>query len=291
MPRSTAWSGPSKPSSSSFDSRVSLGGVAAPRTSVEPPTEFERPRREGLSVQTLMVAALASGVAAVVVSRIWDKGTIVASAMTPVIVAIVSEAIRRPMESERVRRPVRAVASGVRPRTGRTPTVIAPPAPDIDQGLQQRDEGVEPGPVRVYGSGSAKRVVGRRRKLPFKLAIVTGLIGFVIAAAALTLPELIFGGSVVGGQRDTTYFGGGGGSSATTRDKKATDQQSTDKTTPQQTTTDTTPSTPTTTGTQTTPAPSGSPPPTTTGQTAPPPSTSTTPAPTPSVPAPTPPTP
>jgi uncharacterized membrane protein YvlD (DUF360 family) len=287
-----AWSGPSKPSSSSFDSRVSLRGVAVPRTSAELHTEAERPRREGLSIQTLMVAALASGVAAVVVSRIWHQGTIFASAMTPVVVAIVSEAIRRPIESERVRRPVRAVTSGVRPRSGRTPNVIAPPAPGVERGLEQREDGIEPGPVRVYGSG-ANRVVRTRRKLPLKAAIVTGLIGFVIAAAALTLPELIFGGSVVGGQRDTTYFGGGGSGSAKTSDEKTkdkqggtTDTQSTDQTTTDQQPTDSTSTTPNT-DTQPGAPPAGSQPPPSTGQTTPPPSSPAPTTPAPTTPAPT----
>jgi hypothetical protein len=177
--------------------------------------------REGLSVQTLVIAAIASAVAAIVVSRIWDKGTIVASAMTPVFVALVSEMLRKPMESEAVRRPVRAVGSvtasraswrrgEARPPSGRTPRVMAPPPTGVDEGLQQRDEGVAPGPVRIYSSGSKKRPApGGRRRLHLKIAVATGLVGFLIAAAALTLPELIFGGSVTGGQRHTTYFGGG----------------------------------------------------------------------------------
>jgi hypothetical protein len=62
----------------------------------------------------------------------------------------------------------------------------------------------------VYSSGS-NRVLAKpgRRRLHLKIAVVTGLVGFLIAAAVLTLPELIFGGSVTGGKRDTTYFGGG----------------------------------------------------------------------------------
>lgn len=204
--------------------------MAVPRTSVEPPrTEVREEPRQGLSVQTLIVAATASGAAAVIVSQFWEQGTILASAMTPVVVAIISELVRKPVESDRVRGSVRAASSFARPRSGRTPTVMAPPTPGIDEGLKQREQGVEAGPVKVYSSGSNRRPsangTGPRRKLHLKIAVITGLIAFLIAAAALTLPELIFGGSVGGGDRNTTYFGGG----SDTKDKgKPQDGNSTD---------------------------------------------------------------
>lgn len=196
--------------------------MAVPRTSVEPPGTQTREPREGLSVQTLIIAAIASGIAAIIVSQFWESGTIFASAMTPVVVAIASELLRKPVESERLRSGVRNVSSVARPsslarpRSGRTPNVMAPPPAGVDEGLRQREEGVEPGPVRVYSSGSNKRPralspngAPPRRRLHLKVAIVTGLVAFLIAAAVLTLPELIFGGSVSGGGRSTTVFGGG----------------------------------------------------------------------------------
>jgi hypothetical protein len=269
-------------------------GVAAPRTTAEPPTQAAVSSGDGLSMQTLIIAALASGAAAIVVSRVWDKGTIVASAMTPVIVAIVSEMLRKPMQSEVVRRPVRAVGSvrtsrstwrrgEARPPSGRTPNVMAPPAPGVEEGLRQREEGLEPGPVKVYSSGS-DRVLAKpgRRRLHLKIAIVTGLVGFLIAALVLTLPELIFGGSVTGGHRNTTYFGGGSqtqdkgqsqdGKSDGQKDAPAKDEQK-----PSDATTDTQPA-PEAGGAQTAPD---------SGSTAPAPSTPQQPAPTPTTPAPT----
>src|SRR4051795_8035155 len=69
---------------------------------------------EGLSLQTLVIAAAASAAAAVIVSHVWKNGTVVAAAMTPVIVAIVKEMLARPMESELVRKPVSKIASGSR---------------------------------------------------------------------------------------------------------------------------------------------------------------------------------
>ena len=176
-------------------------------------------------MQTVVIAAIASGVAAVVVSHFWRQGTIAFSAMTPVVVALVSEALRKPVQSERLRSGVRNVSSVAkpssfaRPQSGRTPNVMAPPTPGVDEGVRRREEGVEAGPVRVYSSGSNTRPRSlngasspggsRFSRAHVRIAVITGLVAFLIAAAALTLPELIFGGSVTGGGRNTTYFGGG----------------------------------------------------------------------------------
>src|SRR3954470_5876656 len=73
---------------------------------------------ESLSLQTLVVAAGASASAAVVVSHLWKDGTVIAAAMTPVIVAILKEVLARPMESEIVRKPVSKIASGSRAAIG-----------------------------------------------------------------------------------------------------------------------------------------------------------------------------
>ena len=197
-------------------------GVALPRTSVQPPptSEVKEPR-QGLSITTLVIAAIASGTAAIVVSQFWENGTIFASAMTPVVVAILSEILRKPVESERVRSGVRSVSSVAkpssysRPQSGRTPSVMAPPTPGVDEGLKRREDGVEAGPVRVYSSGTNKAPTelangsSPRRRLHLKVAVVTGLLAFVIAALVLTVPELIFGGSVGSSSRNTTVFGGG----------------------------------------------------------------------------------
>ena len=186
--------------------------MASPRTSVEAPRSEAREPKEGLSAQTLIIAAASSAVAAILVSQVWEQGTILASAMTPVIVAIVSDLLKKPVQSERLRSGVRNVSSVSRPRSGRTPKVLAPPPRGLDDPAP--DDGTQAGPVRVYSSGSNRRPAGLggaspRRRLHLKVAVVTGLIAFLIAAAALTLPELVFGGSVGGGDRSTTYFGGG----------------------------------------------------------------------------------
>jgi hypothetical protein len=198
-----------------------------------------RKESEGLSLQTLVIAAVASGVAAVTVSHLWKGGTVFAAAMTPVVVALVKEALHKPMQSEVVRRSAtsaRRVVAGTAaarieaarqesPYPGAIPTP-PPPPPDANGASGDLTQGdvLLTHPRRSYGGGGAPR-----RRLHLKLAIATGLLAFVIAAAVLTVPELVFGGAVSSGHR-TTIFGG-----STSENKTNTDQQKTN-TTPQQST-------------------------------------------------------
>jgi hypothetical protein len=232
-----------------------LGGE--PRPTLAPPAAGEE-KREGLSLQTLVIASVASGIAAIVVSNFWRGGTFAAAAVTPVIVAVLSEMLRRPLESELVRRPARRVSEvGVRvadvrgtksgepeppparadgqaaaptgplreqgprgappggpptapipdrrpqaepaePVAAPDPGAPAPGAPAPPGRRFERDED-EAGPVRTYGRP--------RRRLHLRIALITGAIAFLIAAVAITVPELIFGGSVTG-DRKTTLLGG-----------------------------------------------------------------------------------
>jgi hypothetical protein len=149
-----------------------------------------------LSPQTLVVASLASVTAAVVTSHFWRGGTPITAALTPIIVAIASELYRRP--AERITR-LGSRATAVRSRVPERERVsTGPPAP-----LPPRDEIPEgPGPIRVYRAPSS------RRRFHAKVVIATAAVAFAIAAAALTLPELVFGGSLASHGR-TTFFGGG----------------------------------------------------------------------------------
>src|SRR5215218_2469640 len=74
--------------------------------------EEPKPNSGGLSIQTLVVSAAAAVAAATIVPMIWERGTILATAMTPVIVALVSEGLRKPVET------VSAVAPRVTRRSG-----------------------------------------------------------------------------------------------------------------------------------------------------------------------------
>lgn len=231
-----------------------------------------QPRKsgEGLSLQTLVIAAVASGVAAVLVSHFWKSGTVVAAAMTPVIVSILKEALQRPIQSDVVRRSAtsarRVVAGGAAARTEtarrRSPAVGTVPTPPPSYGNGANGELTQGDvllthPRRTYGGGDGVRRFALRGR-PLKLAIVTGLLAFVVALVAITLPELVFGGAVTSGHR-TTFFGGHTSAQKKSDQQKTTtqEQQQTQpsQTTPQTTTPQATPSQPS----QTTPQPQAQP--------------------------------
>jgi cytoskeletal protein RodZ len=157
------------------------------------------------------------------------------------------------------------------------------PPPTEPRGIR-RDPGVSADPamtpIRTYG-GSPKR----RRPVHLKIALVTGLVAFLIAAAALTLPELIFGGAV-SSHHSTTLFGGGSGKSSGKNSGTEGDKGQSTQPDQQQGGRQTTPATPAPTPdepTQTTTTPSTtpqqSPPQTTPQQTSPVPTTPSPPVP------------
>lgn len=63
------------------------------------PDRNETRRSSGVSLQTLIIASIASAAAAYGASRIWGTGTLISAAITPVAVAIVSELLRRPVQT------------------------------------------------------------------------------------------------------------------------------------------------------------------------------------------------
>ena len=142
----------------------------------------------GISFQTLAIASLSSLAAALVVHKVWGGGAIVGAAVTPVIVGIVGEALRHPVD--------RLAA----PRDGgrRLPADRAHDVPPAS-----RERGDDP-----FGLWEQDRRRGSRGRTWLVLGLVTGVIGFAIAAFFLTGSELVFGGSVAG-PRKTTIFGGG----------------------------------------------------------------------------------
>lgn len=200
----------------------------------------------GLSLRTLVIASAASLAAAMVSSRLFPPGTIYASAVTPVIVAAVSEMLHRPVDrvTQLRRQRQTMVMEAARAPYGEEGAALQG-APSFAQGAAADEE------LAVSGNGTGGdppiRIHGRQRSrlLHPKVWLATGVVAFAIAAAALTLPELIFGGAVATKHR-TTFFGGG---SSTTKTPTKTQTQ----TEPQQTVTETVPAqTPTTTDTQTT---------------------------------------
>lgn len=121
-----------------------------------------RERRHPNRLLTLAIASIASVVAAILTSELWDAGVVGSAAVTPVIVALVTEVLS-PRQRER--------------------------------GEQGDPEGAQPERSRGFGAGA------------LVVAIVIGLVAFVIAALALTVPEVVADKSITGESGHTTYFG------------------------------------------------------------------------------------
>jgi cytoskeletal protein RodZ len=158
-----------------------------------------------------------------VVPMLWRPGTVFAAAATPIIVAIVSEALKRPVET---------VSSVTARRTTRFPPVGQPAGPSREETFDPLAPPTADELERLNQTiTTPRRVEHRRLRLTsgqWKLALITGLVAFVVAGAVVTLSEVaIFGDSVTSGQRRTTFFGG-----STDKSKQstpATDQERNDK--------------------------------------------------------------
>jgi hypothetical protein len=161
----------------------------------------EKRTQGGLSPRTLLIAGTASAVAALVIPLIWRPGTVFAAAMTPIVVAIVTEMLRRPVET---------VSSVAARRSPRGAEVLDEPFDEpFDPLAPPSAEELETLPDTTTG----RRVVHRRRPLTarqWKLALATGLVAFAAVAAVFTASELLAGDAVSGGAR-TTFFGGAEG--------------------------------------------------------------------------------
>ncbi|HEY1274907.1 MAG TPA: hypothetical protein VGF25_08345 [Thermoleophilaceae bacterium] len=206
---------------------------------------------------------MASATAALVVSQLWIAGTWIAAALTPVIVALVSEGLNRP--TERIARAMTADRTAVYAPPEEYETHREPKDAPFPRDPEPRRFQREPGPVHVYGRPSR-----RRRKLAVGAVIATALAAFGIAFGAITVAEVIGGRSIAHSDRHTTFLGGHRDRSNSSTEEKnrqqttpaetnTTPQQTTPQTTPQTTTPNTTTTPPTQTAPQA-PAPQAAPP-------------------------------
>jgi hypothetical protein len=173
----------------------------------------------------------------------WERGTIIATAMTPVIVALVSEGLRKPVQH------VSAVAPKVTRRSGTgaalrrfEPAAAETRSPERVGARGEGPERFEPLPPHLREDAPSVRgddPYGLRKasKTPrprLKIALVTGALAFFIAAGVVTASELaVFGGSVSSDRR-TSLFGGHKSSSSSDGEKKdKADEQATPTATPQ----------------------------------------------------------
>jgi hypothetical protein len=175
-------------------------------------------KKSSLSLQTLLISSAAAVVAAVVVPYFWERGSLLATAITPIIVALASEALNRPAKA------ITAAAPKVARRSA-TGAALRSPQPT---GVGARGEG----PERVGRGGDGawsgnpddpfglRAPESPRRRLPVRLAVITGLIAAVVGAGVVTASELaLFGHSVGHSNRTTSLFGG---KSRASKQEKAT---------------------------------------------------------------------
>ena len=141
-----------------------------------------------ISLQTLIIASIASAAASFAASRIWGSGTLVSAAATPVVVALVSEFLRRPVQT-------------VAKTAQKVPTVQTlplhrrtVPAPGDSTTTSKDDSGTTP----HAETGAWHR---------WRLAVVTGVLAFAIVVAVFTVPDLLAGHSITGNGQPTTFFG------------------------------------------------------------------------------------
>jgi hypothetical protein len=163
---------------------------------------MSREKSGGLSVTTLLIASASAAAAAVVVPLFWQRGSIVAAAITPVIVTLVSESLRAPVTKVQEVGVWRRTPEGtaVRQPVGRDFQPMDPEEERIEIDPQQPDD-----PFGLYeGERDGGGFFTRRKVI---IALVTGLIAFAIAAVVVTAGELTFGDSSSPTHK-TTFFGG-----------------------------------------------------------------------------------
>jgi hypothetical protein len=178
---------------------VITAGHVPPSLVVSGQTEQNGKSDSKLSPATLAIASAASVAAAIFVHEVWNGGAIVGAAITPIIVAVVSESLKKPTQK------ISAVTPVIRPKPARPGRTRAPEAVEAQAVELQRED--------RFGIWEDEK----RRRSPWhklsrrhlKIALVTGVLAFGVGALALTAAELVFGGSVgSSGDRVTIIPGG-----------------------------------------------------------------------------------
>lgn len=160
------------------------------------------PSHSRISPQTLIIASVASAAASFAVARIWGPGTLLGAAAAPVIVALVSESLRRPVRT--VAATAKRAPTGQSKRRGRRlgREVNTPRPPTPPTAATERAANPAPRPTRSAGPDP------HARRRHWGLALATGLAAFSIVVAVYTVPDLIAGNSITGNGQPTTFFGG-----------------------------------------------------------------------------------
>jgi hypothetical protein len=169
----------------------------------------------GIDLLTLAITAVASAAAAFLVSKIWPPGALASAAVTPVLVALFREGLLRPAKAVTQAVPVRGLVRSAPGPTGtQVHQVAQTPAPEHEEALEPAT--APPDIERVPQQGEVTYHSASRSRR-WRLAIVTGLLGFAIAAVVFTVPELVSGQAASGNGSTTFFHGITGGSSQPTQ--------------------------------------------------------------------------
>ena len=162
---------------------------------------MSREQSGGLSVTTLLIASASAAAAALIIPLFWDKGSLLAAAITPIIVALTSEGLKKPVEKVQTVGVWRRTPQGtaVRQSAGRDFEVLDPEEERLEVDPDQTDDPFGLREPERGGFFTRRRVV---------LALVTGLLAFGIAAIVVTASELAIFGDSVSREHRTTFFGG-----------------------------------------------------------------------------------
>ena len=127
------------------------------------------------------------------------RGSLIATAITPIIVAIVSEALNRPAK----------VITAAAPKVTRRSATGAALRSEQPTGVGARGGGPEQLPPRREDPFGLYEEEKPRRRFPWRLAVITGLLAAVIGAGVVTASELaVFGHQIGNTQRSTGLLGG-----------------------------------------------------------------------------------
>ena len=152
-----------------------------------------------MSLQTLLISSLAAVAAAIVVPMFWARGSLLATAITPIIVAVVSEALNRPAK----------VITSTVPKVTRRSATGAALRSQQPTGVGARGDGPEQLPPRREDPFGLYEEERPRRRFPLRLAVITGLLAAVIGASVVTASELaVFGHQIGNTDRSTGLLGG-----------------------------------------------------------------------------------
>ena len=216
-------------------------------------TRNERGDERRLDVRTLLIASVASAIAAIVVSRYWTAGTPFAAAITPVLVTLFKEALDRPTAKIAEKMTVQAralpdteIREPAASHVGRDSALDEGPTRRLEPTEPLRPEaGGDPSDIRVYRQPPARG--GLLSRIKPKVALITGLVAFAIAGVVLTAGQLAIGNPFGDDGNGAIILGGGKNSKKNTiepqQQNTTTEQQQTapPEEEPQQTTPGATP--------------------------------------------------